>query len=102
VFAPYKLFEVVEGAVLEYRGDAGVEVAAELKIGTPTGRRFVYRASTTADRDGLARLRVPYATDTSAPTRPAGPYTLRVGGTGQRIRVSDAQVRQGAIIPIGG
>jgi asparagine N-glycosylation enzyme membrane subunit Stt3 len=100
--APYKLFEVVEGAVLEYRGDAGVEVTAELKLRTPTGRRFVYRASTLADREGLARLRVPYATATMAPTRPVGPYTLRSAGRSQRIRVSEAQVRQGAVIAIGG
>jgi dolichyl-diphosphooligosaccharide--protein glycosyltransferase len=99
--APYKLFEVVEGAVLEYRGDPGVEVTAQLKIRTPTGRRFVYRASTAADREGMARLRVPYATLTTAPTRPAGPYTLRIGGTSHRVRVSDAQVRQGAVIAIG-
>jgi hypothetical protein len=100
--APYKLFEVVEGAVLEYRGDPGVEVTAHLKIRTPTGRRFVYRASTAADREGLARLRVPYASVTTAPARPAGPYTVRVGGKSQRIRVSEAQVRQGAVIAIGG
>jgi hypothetical protein len=31
-----------------------------------------------------------------------GPYTLRVAGTDRRIRVSDAQIMQGAIIPIGG
>jgi asparagine N-glycosylation enzyme membrane subunit Stt3 len=100
--APYKLFEVVEGAVLEYRGQAGVEVAAELKIRTPIGRRFVYQTSTVADRDGLARLRVPYATATTAPARPVSPYTVRIGGTSQRIRVFDAQVRQGATISIGG
>ena len=100
--APYKLFEVVEGVVFEYRGAPGVEVTAQLGIRTPTGRRFVYRASTLADREGLARLRVPYATVTTAPTRPAGPYTVRSGGRSQRIRVSDAQVRQGAVIAIGG
>ena len=100
--APYKLFEVVEGAVFEYRGDAGVELTAELTIRTSSGRRLVYRTSATADHDGLARLRVPYASATNAPTRPVGPYTVRVGGTSRRIRVSDAQVRQGAVIPISG
>jgi dolichyl-diphosphooligosaccharide--protein glycosyltransferase len=99
---PYKLFEAVEGAVLEYRGDFGVEVSAELTIRTPSGRRFVYRTSAVVDRDGLARLRVPYATATSAPARPVGPYTLRAGGRSRRVRVSEAQIHNGAVIRIGG
>ncbi|MBW1687582.1 MAG: hypothetical protein JRS35_21305 [Deltaproteobacteria bacterium] len=78
---------------------------SQTESGSTGGRRWstsVSSPSTLADREGLARLRVPYATVTTAPTRPAGPYTLRSGGRSQRIRVSDAQVRQGAVIAIGG
>ena len=51
-----------------------------MAIRTPTGRRYVYRAKTEAGADGVARLRVPYATRTRLPARPVSPYRVDVGG----------------------
>jgi len=99
---PYKLFELVEGAVLELHTDPGTPVRAELSLTTPIGRRFSYVAITRSGADGTARLRVPYATETHEPTRPDGPYRLRVGDTERLVRVTDADVRKGAIIPLAG
>ncbi|MEE2675196.1 MAG: hypothetical protein VX466_15465 [Myxococcota bacterium] len=59
---PYKLFEAVEGAVLNVTGSPpGQPVFVELEVTTPAGRKFSYRASARASRQGLARVRVPYA-----------------------------------------
>jgi dolichyl-diphosphooligosaccharide--protein glycosyltransferase len=98
---PYKLFEIVSGAVLRVRSEPGSTVIAEVTIGTPTGRRFDYRATAGADADGLARIRVPYATDTEAPARPLGPYRLRSAGREYAVTVSDADVRIGTVMDVG-
>jgi dolichyl-diphosphooligosaccharide--protein glycosyltransferase len=95
---PYKLFEVVKGAVFEVRGDPGTPIRAEVSVVTPTGRRFEYRAAAPIGDDGIARLRVPYATETSEPTKPEGPYRVWIEAAEVRVRVTDADVREGALI----
>jgi hypothetical protein len=99
--APYKLFEIVRGAVLEHRGRPGGKLRAQVEIRTP-GRRFVYAARATADAEGVARLRVPYATDTMLPVRPTAPYTVTVDGTTHHVAVSDTQVLEGDTVRVGG
>ena len=99
---PYKLYEVVPGAVLEVAAPAGTEVEASTAIRTPGGRRFVYRAHAPAGADGIARLRVPYATETQAPAHPMGPWRVRVGDEIRRVSVSEEAVREGAVVPVGG
>jgi asparagine N-glycosylation enzyme membrane subunit Stt3 len=99
---PYKLFEIVPGALLRVPAEPGSEVSAELAIRTPTRRRFTYRATAQADGQGVARLRVPYATDTDAPARPLAPYAVRVGEHTYGVPVSDDQVREGASIDVVG
>lgn len=100
---PYKLFEVVEGAVLEVPAEPGAEVLASVRLGTPLGRRFRFETRAVADGDGVARLRVPY------PTRPApdalhvgafGPYRVVVGGTSRGVAVSEEAVRTGAVVKV--
>ncbi len=98
--APYKLFEVVEGAVLEHRGPPGAELRAEVEVRTP-GRRFTWAATAVADARGRARLRVPYATATELPVAPVGPYRVSVDGRVRRVPVTEEQVRRGATIPVG-
>ncbi|MDJ0867445.1 MAG: hypothetical protein QNK03_15145 [Myxococcota bacterium] len=93
---PYKLFEVVPGALLEV--EAEVPVEASITLVTPLGRRFSYRARAAPDADGVARLRVPYASQTEAPVRAAGPWKIRVGEREWSAAVSDAQVLSGAVI----
>ena len=98
--APYKLFEIVAGALLEHRGRPGGELRAEVEIRTP-GRQFVYAARAVADGEGVARLRVPYATQTTLPVRPSTAYSVEVDGATHRVEVSDAQVRSGETIQLG-
>jgi asparagine N-glycosylation enzyme membrane subunit Stt3 len=98
---PYKLFEIVPGALLRVPAEPGSEVSAELAIRTPTRRRFTYRATAQADGEGVARLRVPYATETEVPARPVAPYEVRAGERAFEVHVSDGQVRAGASIDVG-
>ncbi|MDJ0847389.1 MAG: STT3 domain-containing protein [Myxococcota bacterium] len=97
--APYKLFEVVEGAVLEHRGRPGGELRAEVELRTP-GRRFTWAATAVADRRGVARLRVPYPTDTGGPVHTLGAYTVTADGATSRVPVSEAQVREGGTVRV--
>jgi hypothetical protein len=98
---PYKLFELVEGAVLEVRAAPGSVVRAELALETPLGRRFTFRAAARADAGGLARLRVPYATEPSAPTRAAGPWRVRSDGRERQAEVSERDVALGRVVRVG-
>jgi hypothetical protein len=97
---PYKLFELVEGAVLEARGEPSQLLVAEVWIATPIGRRFLFRAASSADASGIARVRVPYSTDASAPARALAPYSIRFGGASWRVRVPDAAVREGRVVSV--
>jgi hypothetical protein len=100
---PYKLFEVVPGAVLEARGGPGTELRAELEVASNLGRRFVVSASTHADAAGVARLRVPYATGlmSSLPTKATGPYRVRFGAGAAEAHVSEADVTGGRVVRVG-
>ncbi len=100
---PYKLFEIVPGAVLEVQAKPGATVVAEVFVETPTERRFPYRAQTTADERGVARLRVPYASQTLAPAHPAGPWRVHAGDSQERsVDVTDADVESGAVVAVPG
>lgn len=98
---PYKLFERVEGAVLEVLAAAGEEVIVTLRLATPGGRRIDYEAKGTAGSDGVARMRVPYATGTPESEEAVateGPYRVRSGGGIRPQTISETAVREGAIM----
>ncbi len=57
---PYKLFEIVAGAVLEASLSPGEEMSVRVNVVTNLGRRLPFRARVRADALGRARLRVPY------------------------------------------
>ncbi|MFQ5416134.1 MAG: STT3 domain-containing protein [Myxococcota bacterium] len=97
--APFKLFEIVAGAVLEVRGAPGSEATAEVEIETVTGRRFFYRAAARIGPEGVAHLRVPYATS-PADTSPRGPYRVTSGERAVAVAVSEADVREGRIVRV--
>jgi hypothetical protein len=97
---PFKLFEVVAGAVLEVAATPGSEVTARIEIETSTRRRFDYRVETSADEHGMARLRVPYSTSVTAPTRSTGPYSVTADGRTLRVEVDDEQVTTGATLRV--
>jgi dolichyl-diphosphooligosaccharide--protein glycosyltransferase len=97
---PYKLYEVVEGALLEVSAAPGSEVDAELTVATPTGRRFRYRAQATVDASGMTQIRVPYASETDAPASPEGPWRVYVGEQVREVVVDERAVREGARVAV--
>ena len=97
---PYKLFEVVPGAVLRVEAAPGELVAARLSIATPTGRRFRFGATALAGEDGIARLRVPYWTGGDETTRAVGPYRVAAGERRWVAEVSEDEVRSGRVIAL--
>jgi len=97
---PYKLFEIVEGAVLAVRGAPGEAVEARVLVATPTGRRFPYRARGRIGPGGELLLRVPYATGGDLPARPTGPWWLKAGERAYRIQVPERAVREGRRIEV--
>jgi dolichyl-diphosphooligosaccharide--protein glycosyltransferase len=101
--SPYKLFEIVNGAVLEISAAPGRRVSATLSLETPTGRSLSYEASEVADANGLARLRVPYATvgrDEGEAVSARAPYQVDLGECIVSLHVTDAEVRSGAVITV--
>ena len=98
---PYRLFEIVVGAILRVSAAPGTPVSASVPMVTPTGRHFVYRTETRVRPDGIGRMRVPYPTEPGAPTAALGPYQVDVSGTRRLVRITEAQVRSGAIIDVG-
>jgi dolichyl-diphosphooligosaccharide--protein glycosyltransferase len=98
--APYKLFERVAGAVLEVHGAPGAAVAADAVVRTPLGRVFHFPIHRQIGVDGVVRLRVPYATDGAAPTGAIEPWRVDVDGARYAVAVSDADVREGRVVPV--
>jgi len=97
---PYKLFEVVEGAVLEVELEPGARVSASALIVTDAGRRFTYRARGVAGADGVARIRVPYPTETAGPARTHGSWRVSSGGSARCVAVGERDVREGTVVPV--
>ena len=97
---PYKLFEIVPGARLHVETLPGDHVEADVVVATPAGRHLHYRAEADADAAGAAWLSLPYATRTSAPAHPTGPWRVHAGDAKWNVDVEDAQVQSGAIIEV--
>ena len=104
---PYKLFEIVNAAVLEVSAEPGAEVQLRLSLESPTGRSLRYQARAVAGPEGLARLRVPYSTDGAADEPADGIrvfasdlYQVRVADCTVAVPVTDGQVRTGAVIVV--
>jgi len=97
---PYKLFEIVPGAVLEVEAEAGEPVIASLELETPNRRRFVYRARAQADDRGIARLRVPYASERVHPVSATQPWLVQTRGRRSAVPVSERAVLKGEVIRV--
>ena len=98
---PYKLFERVEGAMLEVRATEGEVVIVTLRLASPSGRRIDYESNATAGADGVARLRVPYATGPplhEEAVASEGPYRVRIGDEVHAVAVSEADVQEGRVV----
>lgn len=98
---PYKLFEIVQGALLEVPARPGSSVVAVVSVRVASGRRFSYRAVGVADASGFARLRVPYATDASGPGATRGAYTVVSSDRRWQVEVPEAAVLGGAVLRVG-
>jgi dolichyl-diphosphooligosaccharide--protein glycosyltransferase len=98
--APYKLFEKVAGAVLEVHAAPGSEVEAKLVLHSPFGRSFEYVASAYAGGDGIARLRVPYASDGKTPVGARGPWQVQADGATRAVPVGDDAVLRGETVVV--
>ncbi len=98
---PYKLFEIVEGAQIDVRGEPGDRVEISVAVQSLSGREFVYRVDTRVGNEGRVRVRVPYSTDGNAPSGPSEPYRLRVGGRATTFEVKERDVLEGRSVPVG-
>jgi hypothetical protein len=97
---PYKLFERVQGALVEARAPPGTPFALEIELQTNTGRRFRFRAATQTDASARAQLRVPYDTEGDGPTRALGAYRARLGEHESALSVRAVAVREGLLVPL--
>jgi len=93
------LYERVAGARVEVRGQPGevLEVAANLRCGNWT---LPYRARALVGSDGVARLRVPYSDTGAGSVRVEGGLQARLGGRALALRVTEADVRAGALVRV--
>jgi dolichyl-phosphooligosaccharide-protein glycotransferase len=98
--APYKLFERVAGAVLEVHAAPGTPVEARVILHTPLGRKLEYPASGVTGEDGIARLRVPYASQGSTPVASRTPWLVRIGDVTRPVSVSEDAVLHGETIVV--
>jgi asparagine N-glycosylation enzyme membrane subunit Stt3 len=99
---PYKLFERVQGALVEAHGPPGTPFVLELEVQTNTGRRFRFRAATQTDASARAQLRVPYDTEGDGLTRALGAYRARLGERESTLSVPAVAVREGQVVPLEG
>jgi Archaeal glycosylation protein B long peripheral domain len=95
----YKLFGVVEGALLRVRGTPGELAWTTVTVATNLGRRFEWHASAVVDTSGFADIRVPYATGANGLLQ-AGPYMVASGGRVRTVQVRDVDVRSGGAVRV--
>jgi len=97
---PYKLFQLVEGALLEIEGETGTPVLATVRVKPPGRRPFLYRVRDQIDASGRARLRIPYSTDARLPVRARGPVRVAIGKEVVEVEISERDVLEGRRIQV--
>jgi dolichyl-diphosphooligosaccharide--protein glycosyltransferase len=100
VAIPYKLFEVVAGAVLEARAMPGSPLQATLSLRTPARNDVRFRARALADASGHVRVRVPYSTGVQGEVQALGLYAVELEGSVFHVPVTEMQVQTGAVITV--
>jgi len=101
-YSPYKLFEIVSGALLLVEARQAEKVYATIRLNSPSGRLVDYVSRATADETGRARLRLPYPTEKTSPVYAAGKYKVRVGDDEFALAVSEVAVVSGETIHLSG
>lgn len=96
----YKVFEVVNGAVITGKVARADSVILALELQTTRQRTMTYLSRVYADRDGTFKVRVPYATTgLQGDTRPLGDYKVYVGREMKgSVAVSEADVVNGGTV----
>jgi hypothetical protein len=82
------------------RAEPGSAVTASLPLRTPSGREFVYRAHAVSDEGGVARLRLPYPTQSTAPVRSRERYRVQVGARHYPLELTEWAIRKGESVPL--
>ena len=87
-------FEFVDTDAL-VEAEAGSEVSAKIQLFYPQEGRVSYRTVGTAGADGVARLRVPYATGQRGAVVTRGPWWVETADLRTAYWVEEADVREG-------
>ncbi len=92
------LYERVQGAIAQIQGEPGerLEVRARIPMAEGGGPDFEWKVRTVADANGIARLRVPYATRADG----AGALFWTFGERSGQNTVSTTAVTEGSIVPL--
>jgi hypothetical protein len=89
----YKIFGVVPGARIDFRGTPpGAVVSARARIQTNAGRVFEWSTQTVGDSEGRATLRLPYSTGKNGLII-AGPYSVADGAHRGTLELDDTDIR---------
>ncbi|MBM3992119.1 MAG: hypothetical protein FJ298_14080 [Planctomycetes bacterium] len=96
------IWERVVGARLEVSGARGERVHVLLELESPVaGERWSWVGSGLVGDDGVARVRVPYATDVpNADTLARGPYRVTVGARTLEVAIREADVAEGNTVAV--
>lgn len=91
------VYERVAGAWIEAHGHAGarLDITLPLKAGE---HAFRYSKSAVADANGVARVRIPYATERVGEVAPTGPLVVRFEGASSSLKVQREAVRNGLTV----
>ncbi len=102
-FAPAAMvWERVPGALVEARGASGEELGLEFELVFPVADKALrWRASARADELGVARVRVPYATDGAfGEGRARSRLRYRFGARSGELDIAESAVRSGGVIAL--
>jgi asparagine N-glycosylation enzyme membrane subunit Stt3 len=94
-----KIFERVDGALVEGAAEPGAAVRAKLRVASRDGESFEYRSLAHADESGRYSLRLPYSNERFSSNVMVGDHYL-IGSSGQvrELRISEEDVQRGHTI----
>lgn len=106
-----KVYERVEGAVINGEAPPGSEVVVEVPLSVAaSGRTFIFERTVTADDEGRFEARVPYSTTEPVPISrggtntgvvATGPYAVRTDEGITTVHVPDRAVLEGGEVRVG-
>ncbi len=95
------IWERVPGAVIEYAAGEGAELSVEVRVSYPVvGHELVWRASALAGYDGVARVRVPWCTDSAMGDATVTSARWRAAGVEGELHAPETEVSVGGAIRV--